>query len=110
MTTVDINSLHFPMCLISTHITFSVQIHVQCKVYMNVCPSISVCVLYAYACIAKRSERMGSLHCRHVGVQKRGKFVQIVCIKMEVYAQSKILLFLYTKMAAMTSHGKHKYI
>ena len=50
------------------------------------------------------------LHCRHVGVQNKRKFVHIVCIKMEVKSQRrKKLLFLYTNMAAMTSHANNQY-
>ena len=49
---------------------------------------------------------IGGLHCRHVGVQSKRKFVHIVCIKMEVNSQRrKILLFLNTNMAAMTSQS-----
>ena len=52
---------------------------------------------------------IGGLHRRHVGVQNKRKFVDIACIKMEVNSQKKkILLFLYTNMAAMTSHANHR--
>ena len=52
---------------------------------------------------------LGGLHCRHVGGQNKRKFVHIVGIKMEVYSQRrKILLFLSTNMAAMTSHANHQ--
>ena len=50
------------------------------------------------------------LHCNHVGGQNKRKFAHIVCIKMEVNTQRrKILLFLSTNMAAMTSHAIHQY-
>ena len=53
---------------------------------------------------------IGGLHCRHVGVQNKRKFVPIVCIKIEVNSQRrKISLFLYTNMAAMMSHANHQY-
>ena len=49
------------------------------------------------------------LHCRHVGVQNKRKFVGIVSIKIEVNSQRrKILMFLYTNMATMTSHANHQ--
>ena len=49
------------------------------------------------------------LHCRHVGVQNKTKFVLTVSIKIEVNSQRrKILLFLYTNMAAMMSHANHQ--
>ena len=56
------------------------------------------------------SESIGGLHCRHVGGhKKKRKFVDIVCIKMEVNSQRrKILLFLYTSIAAMTLHANHQ--
>ena len=51
---------------------------------------------------------IGSLHCCHVGVQNKRNFFYIVCIKMEVNShRRKILLLLYTNMAAMTSHANH---
>ena len=46
---------------------------------------------------------IGGLHCRHIGVQNKRKFVHIVCMKMEV-------TFLYTNVAAMTSHANHQLI
>ena len=49
---------------------------------------------------------IGGLHCRHVGWQNKRKFAHAVCIKMAVNSQRrKILLFLSTNMAAMTSHA-----
>ena len=43
------------------------------------------------------SIHVDGLHCRHVGVQNKRKFVHIVCIKMEVSSQRrKISLFLFT--------------
>ena len=49
------------------------------------------------------------LHRRHVGGQNKRNFVLIVCIKIEVNSQRrKILLFMYTNMAAMTSHANHQ--
>ena len=54
---------------------------------------------------------IGGLHCRHVGGQNKRKFVHIVCIKMKVNSQRrKILLFLSTNMAAMTSHANHQFM
>ena len=52
---------------------------------------------------------MGGLHCCHVGVQNKRKFVHIVCIKMELSPRGE-KLFLYTNMAAMTSHVNHQYL
>ena len=58
---------------------------------------------------SQRAVSIGVLRCRHVGVQNKRKFVHEVCIKMEVNSQRrKILLFLNTNMAAMTSHANHK--
>ena len=52
------------------------------------------------------NKSIGGLHCRHVR-----KFVHIICIKMEVNSQRrKILLFLSTNMATMTSHANHQFI
>ena len=47
-----------------------------------------------------------ALHCRHAVGQNKRKFAHIVCIKMAVNSpRRKILLFLSTNMAAMTSHA-----
>ena len=52
---------------------------------------------------------IGGFHCHHVGGQNKRKFVYVVCIKIEVNShRRKILLFLYTNMAAMTSHANHQ--
>ena len=52
---------------------------------------------------------IGGFHCRHVGGQNKRKFVHVVCIKIEVNSQRrKILLFLSTNMAAMTSRANHQ--
>ena len=53
----------------------------------------------------------GGLLCCHVGVQNKRKFVHVVCIKIGVNLQRrKIILSLYTNMAAMTSHTNHQYL
>ena len=53
---------------------------------------------------------IGGLHCRHVGGQNKRKFAHKVCIKIAVNSQRrKILLFLSTNMAAMTSHANHQF-
>ena len=58
----------------------------------------------------ENSFSIGSLHCRHASGQNKRKLAHIVCIKMAVNSQRrKILLFLYTNMAAMTSHANHQY-
>ena len=50
------------------------------------------------------------LHWRHIGGQNKRKFVHLVCIKMEVNSQRrKMLFFLSTNMAAMTSPANHQY-
>ena len=52
---------------------------------------------------------IGGLHRRHVGGQNKRKFVHIVCIKIEVNSRRrKIVLFLSTNMAAMTSPANHQ--
>ena len=62
-------------------------------------------------CSIGDSFHIGGFHCRHVGGQNKRKFVHIVCIKMEVNSQRrKILLFLSTNMAAMTSHANHQLV
>ena len=52
-------------------------------------------------------ELIDGLYCRrNIGGQNKRKFAYIVCIKMVVNSRGrKILLFLSTNMAAMTSHG-----
>ena len=70
--------------------------------------SFAISLAYKMRFTATRKWPIGGLHCRHVGVQNKRKFVHIVRVKMEVYSQKrKILLFLYTNMAAMTSHANH---
>ena len=57
-----------------------------------------------------QSLTIGGFHCRHIGGQNKRKFVHVVCIKIEVIShRRKILLFLSTNMAAMTSHANHQY-
>ena len=52
---------------------------------------------------------ISGLHCRHAGVQNKRKYDHIICIKMEVNSQRrKILLFLYTNMAAITSNANQQ--
>ena len=52
----------------------------------------------------------GDLHFRHVGGQNKLKFAHIVCIKIAVNSQRrKVLLFLSTNMAAMTSNAILQY-
>ena len=54
---------------------------------------------------------IGGLHCRHVGGKNKRKFAHIIYIIMEVKTQRrKILLFLSTNMAAMTSHAILQYV
>ena len=69
--------------------------------------SIQYCLLLV---LAKRNQQdIDGFHCRHVGGQNKRKFVHIVCIKIEVNShRRKILLFLSTNMAAMTSHANHQ--
>ena len=45
---------------------------------------------------------IGGLHCRHVGVQNKRKFVRIVCIKMEVNSQRRKNL-----IVPVHQHGRH---
>ena len=60
-------------------------------------------------CLWSYSSYIGGFHCRHVGGQNKRKFVHIVCIKMALNSpRRKILLFLSTNMAAMTSHANHQ--
>ena len=74
--------------------------------YMN-CISLPirglVNIVYMHVCI-------GGWHCRHVGGQKnKSKFARKVCIKLAFNSpRRKILLFLSTNMAAMTSHTNHQ--
>ena len=51
----------------------------------------------------------GGLQFRRVGGQNKRKFAHLFCIKMAVnFQRRKILLFLSTNMAAMTSHVNHQ--
>ena len=54
-------------------------------------------------------ESVGGFHSRLVGGQNKRKFVHIVCRTMTINSQrTKILLFLSTNMAAMTSHANNQ--
>ena len=57
-----------------------------------------------------RGAFIDGFHCRHAGGQNKRKFVHKVCIIMKVNSQRrKMVLFLSTNMAAMTSHANHQY-
>ena len=52
---------------------------------------------------------IGGLSCRHLGGKNKRNFVHKVCIKMAMNSQRrKILLFLSTIMATVTSHANHQ--
>ena len=114
----------------STHQCFGGYIHVISKHKIDschkglICPAGPYFILRAQKHLLERylfatghlhvfspnTARIGGLHYHHVGVQNKRKFVHIVCTKMKVNSQRrKILLFLSTNMAAMTSHANHQY-
>ena len=92
---------------------FSARDHTESKAFLHVlysCTDEEGDIIWQ--CLFSMLLSIGGSHCRHmhVGVQNKRKFVHIVCIKMEVKSQRrKILLFMYTNMAAMTSHANHQY-
>ena len=79
---------------------------VKIKIHMLIFLKHVICAKYHRT--FRRSFSFGGFHYRHVGGQNKRKFVHIVCMKMKVNSQRrKIVLFLSTNMAAMTSHANH---